>query len=147
MRGIDLAQHTHMSHPKSSSQSEPRGPEGVPVDAPGNDAPAISPHAVSRMHRAEDDREAIENSPEFTDQQAIANDNGHDSERWVPGSPGNGERDDASRGLDVQDPKKGKVNPSHDTHKAAETAPRGRGDGEIMEQPSSESEARDPGAE
>lgn len=99
------------------------------------------------MHRAEDDREAIEHSPDFTDQPTIARDTSNHSQRWVPGSPGSGERDDASRGLDAQDPKNAKANPSHDTHKAPETPPRGLGDGELMEQPKSQSEARDRGAE
>jgi hypothetical protein len=61
-----------MSNP-DNRKTEERGPEGVPVDAPDNDAPAISPHAVSRMHRAEDDREALEHSPDFSDDRSIAN--------------------------------------------------------------------------
>ena len=53
--------HSHTDEP------EPTGPEGVPVDAPGNTAPAISPHAVSRMPRAEDDEVVKEHSPDFSD--------------------------------------------------------------------------------
>lgn len=53
-------------HPNDTP--EPKGPEGVPVDAPGNDGPAISPHAVSRTHRAEDDDKAREHSPDFHDE-------------------------------------------------------------------------------
>jgi hypothetical protein len=55
-------------------EQKPRGPEGVPVDAPDNDGPAISPHAVSRVHRAEDDAAAIEHSPDFTDDRTVADD-------------------------------------------------------------------------
>ncbi|HUE88112.1 MAG TPA: hypothetical protein VMO26_18725 [Vicinamibacterales bacterium] len=134
-----------MSNPKRPPL--PRGPEGVPVDAPDNDAPAVSPHAVSRMHRAENDREAIEHSPEFSDRHNITNEDRREQERWLPGSPGSGRPDDASRGLDGEDTKRGEINPSHDTHKAPEERPRGVGDGELMEQPDSESEAREPGAD
>jgi hypothetical protein len=64
-----------MANPISKpAELEPRGPEDVPVDAPDNDAPAISPHTVSRMHRAEDDRAAFENSPEYSDRRSEAND-------------------------------------------------------------------------
>lgn len=55
---------------------EPRGPEGVPVDAPDNDAPALSPLAVSRTHRAEDDRIARRRSPDFSDAQSVPHDTG-----------------------------------------------------------------------
>lgn len=125
---------------------QPGGPEGVPVDAPGNDGPAISPHAVSRMHRAEDDREAFERSPEYSDVRNVANEDRREQERWLPGSPGSGQRDDPSRGLDAEDTTPRDPNPSHDTHKSPESRPRGRGDGELMEQPRSQGEARDPGA-
>jgi hypothetical protein len=61
-----------MSNPiRKPAELDPRGPEGVPVDAPDNDAPAISPHSVSRMHRAEDDSEAIANSPDFSDAHSL----------------------------------------------------------------------------
>jgi hypothetical protein len=130
---------------KKQPTSVPRGPEGVPVDAPDNDAPALSPHAVSRMPRAEDDAEVFANSPEFTDQPALPTDRGREPQQWVSGSPGSGQRDDASRGLDGDDPRHGEANPSHDTRKAPETAPRGRGDSELMDQPDSTSEAREPG--
>jgi hypothetical protein len=54
--------------PQPNDEPEPKGPEGVPVDAPGNTGPAISPHAVSRTHRAEDDDQAREHSPDFSDE-------------------------------------------------------------------------------
>ena len=131
-----------MSNPKRRPEElGPRGPEGVPVDAPDNDAPALSPHAVSRMHRAEDDPEAFAHSPEFTDEPAIANDDRREKEQWLPGSPGSGQRDDASRGLDSPDTRNREPNPSHHTGKRDTDAPRGRGDGELMEQPSSTAEA------
>jgi hypothetical protein len=136
-----------MSNSKRSPENSPRGPEGVPVDAPDNEGPAISPHAVSRMHRAEDDREAFEHSPEYTDQRQMANEDRREQERWVPGAPGSGGRDDASRGLDAPDMKRREPNPSHHTSKPDAEAPRGRGDGELMEQPKTTKEARDPGAE
>jgi hypothetical protein len=66
-------------------EPEAQGPEGVPVDAPDNTAPAISPHAVSRMPRAEDDRATWEHSPEFSDEQNIAIDDRVSGERWIPG--------------------------------------------------------------
>jgi hypothetical protein len=61
-----------MSNP-DHRKTQDCGPEGVPVDAPDNDAPAISPPAVSRMHRAEDDREALQHSPDFTDDRSVTN--------------------------------------------------------------------------
>ena len=69
---------------KKPAQLDPVGPEGVPVDAPDNTAPAISPHAVSRMHRAEDDPEAWEHSPEYSDEQNRAIDDRTSGERWIP---------------------------------------------------------------
>jgi hypothetical protein len=136
-----------MSNEKQKVELSPRGPEGVPVDAPDNDAPAVSPHAVSRMHRAEADREAFERSPEYSDSPNVANEDRREQEHWAPGSPGSGRRDDASRGLDAPETKHGDPNPSHHTGKADTAAPRGRGDGELMEQPSSTAEARQPGAD
>ena len=133
-----------MSNQKRTPQ--PRGPEGVPVDAPGNDAPAISPHAVSRMHRAENDREVIERSLDFTDNHAGAHDDGAGAEAGPKADRPAGSGD-ADRGLESQAPKSGKPNPSHDTHKSPDARPRGAGDGELMEQPDSESEAREPGAD
>lgn len=122
------------------------GPEGVPLDAPDNEGPAISPQAVSRMHRAEDDRKAIERSPEFSDSTADRVDDRRDQEHWRPGAPGSHAVHDASRGLDAahapRDP-----NPAHDTRKDASASPRGRGDGELQEQPASTQEARQPGAD
>ena len=47
--------------------------------------------------------------------------------------------------IDADDPKNGKANPSHDTHKSPEESPRGLGDGELMEQPDSIAEAHEPG--
>ena len=137
-----------MSNPiRRKDELDPRGPEGVPLDAPDNDAPALSPHAVSRMHRAENDREAFDHSPEYSDERTIANEDRREQERWLPGSPGSGQRDDASRGLDAPDTKRREANPSHHTGKDDTDAPRGRGDGELMEQPGSTAEARDPGAD
>lgn len=80
-----------MSNPiKRPAELEPRGPEGVPVDAPDNDAPALSPLAVSRMHRGEDDDEAFAHSPEYTDDRSVAEDR-RDHERhpdqWDPATP------------------------------------------------------------
>ncbi len=146
LHGIHLAVLTKMSNPTGrSTQTGPRGPEGVPVDAPGNDAPAISPHAVSRMHRAEDDPTAIENSPEFTDQPAVVHPSGHDTKQSDSGAPAS-DGDNARRVLPAEDPKNGRANPSHDTHKSPEEPPRGLGDGELMEQPDSVAKAQEPGA-
>jgi hypothetical protein len=137
-----------MSNPKKRpAELDQRGPEGVPIDAPDNDAPALSPHAVSRMHRAEDDREAFERSPEYSDKRTIANDDRGTQERWLPGSPGSDERSDASRGLDAPDTKNREANPSHGTAKRDSDRPRGRGDGELLDQPGTEREARQRGAD
>ena len=115
------------------------------MDAPGNEAPAISPHAVSRMHRAEDDAVARNDSPEFTDQPAVVHDRGHVPER-AP-SESSGGSSEAVEALADDDPKNGQANPSHGTHKSPETPPRGLGDSELMEQPDSATEAREPGPE
>ena len=64
--------------------AEPLGPEGVPVDAPDNTAPAISPPAVSRMHRAEDDAAAIAQSPDFSDAAGVPDDR-LSAGQWLPG--------------------------------------------------------------
>ena len=136
-----------MSNPiRRKDELDPSGPEGVPLDAPDNEGPAISPHAVSRMHRAEDDREAFAHSPEYSDERTIANEDRREQERWLPGSPGSGQRDDASRGLNAPGTPRD-ANPSHHTSKRDTDAPRGLGDGELMEQPGSAGEARDPGAD
>lgn len=132
---------------KGPAELAPRGPEGVPVDAPGNEGPAISPHAVSRMHRSEDDRVAFEGSPEYHDEPRTANEDRREQERWLPGAPGSGDRDDASRGLDSPDTKNREPNPSHQSGKRDTDAPRGRGDGELMEQPGSTAEAQQQGPE
>src|SRR5918998_6078494 len=96
-----------MSNPiKKSAELDPRGAEGVPVDAPDNDAPAISPQAVSRMHRSEGDVQAFAGSPEYSDRRNIANEDRREQERWLPGAPGSGHADDASRGLDAPDTKR-----------------------------------------
>jgi hypothetical protein len=118
----------------------------MPIDAPGNNAPAISPPAVSRMHRAEDDPIAMANSPEFTEQPAVVSGSGRDTEPQESGSPGS-EGSDAKRTLPADDPKNGQANPSHGTHKSPEERPRGLGDGELMEQPDSVTEAQEPGPE
>jgi hypothetical protein len=55
------------THAKIPEEPEPKGPCGVPVDAPDNEAPAISPPAVSRMPRAEDDEIIREHSRDFSD--------------------------------------------------------------------------------
>jgi hypothetical protein len=96
------------------------------------------------MHRAEDDRQAITHSPDFSDARAVANDRGTDEE-WRPGAPGSGNRTDASRGLDTVEPATREPNPGHHTAKSDTTAPRGAGDGELMEQPRSADEARSRG--
>jgi hypothetical protein len=117
----------------------------VPVDAPDNEAPAISPHAVSRMHRAEDDRIAIENSPEFTDQPVIVRNRGHEPAPPASVPSGTSTGTVANHGRDDEDPKNGEPNPSHGTRKSPDEPPRGLGDGELMEQPDSAAEARKPG--
>ena len=91
-----------MATRKRTTPSQPRGPEGVPVDAPDNSGPAISPQAVSRMHRSEDDDVARDESPEFSDRQSIAHDDRRAQERWIPGAPGGSQHTDASRGLDSE---------------------------------------------
>lgn len=68
-------------------------------------------------------------------------------DRWTPGAPGSGRRDDAARGLGAPDTKARKNNPSHDTAKDAGSPPKGAGDGELREQPASTEEARQPGAD
>jgi hypothetical protein len=99
------------------------------------------------MQRAEDDREAFERSPEYSDHQSMASDDRRNQERWIPGSPGSGGRDDASRGLDAPDTKRREPNPGHDTAKDDTDAPRGRGDSELMDQPGSTAAARQRGAD
>ena len=67
--GTNVARFQGMAQqPIFTDEPEPTGPEGVPVDAPGNTGPAISPHAVSRMSRAEDDEQVKRHSPDFTDE-------------------------------------------------------------------------------
>ena len=113
-----------MSNPiRNQAELDPRGPEGVPVDAPDNDAPAVSPHSVSRLHRAEDDRKAIENSPDFSDAYRQSSDD------RAPHT------------------KPRRQNPGHDTAKEAGAPPKGGGDGELQEQPATQSEARQRGAD
>jgi hypothetical protein len=142
-----LLVHTDMNNPAGrSSKPGPRGAEGVPVDAPDNEAPAISPQAVSRMHRAEDDRIAIENSPEFTDQPLTVRDRHHDPAPAAAVPSGIGPGTVAYHARDDEDPKNGEPNPSHRARKSPDEPPRGLGDGELMEQPDSAAEARNPGA-
>jgi hypothetical protein len=117
------------------------------VDAPGNEAPAISPHAVSSMHRAEDDGAAMESSPEFRDQPAVVHDRGHDPKPSASELSGGSNRGAVASEAVNEDPKNGEANPSHGTHKSPEERPRGLGDGELMEQPDSVTEAREPGPE
>ena len=69
-----------------------------------------------------------------------------DGEEWKHGAPGSGRSDDPARGLDHPDDKGGRANPGHGAPDRPH-APKGRGDGELKEQPSSTSEARDPGAD
>lgn len=132
---------------KKPAQPEPRGAEGVPVDAPGNTGPAISPQAVSRMHRTEDDAEAIAHSPEFSNEHNVAMDDRVGGEHWTPGAPGSGHATDASKGLDTPAPNREDPNPSHDTSKDPSTPPRGLEDGELMEQPKTPDEAHKSGAD
>lgn len=142
----------------NSMNETPRGPEGVPVDAPGNTAPAISPHAVSRMSRAEDDDQTQAHSPEFTDQvpvqpSASAPSAGSTAaapapgpgQRWAHGAPGSGGPDDPTRGLDAAEMPRPEQNPAHDTAKDPSSPPRSAYDGELREQPGSERAARQPG--
>lgn len=97
---------------RKPTSPEPVGPEGVPVDTPDNSAPAISPQAVSRMHRAEDDTEARAGSPEFSDRQSIAHDDRRSQERWIPGSHGD-ERTEPAHQPDAPD-KPGADDPGFD---------------------------------
>jgi hypothetical protein len=137
-----------MANPiRQPAELDPRGPEGVPVDAPDNTAPAISPHTVSRTHRAEDDRTAHEHSPEYSDHRNEHIEDRRPQERWLPGAPGSGDATDVSHGLDSEDTKGGRVNPGHHTHKDPSASPRGRGDGELQEQPRSTEEAQQPGVD
>jgi HAD superfamily hydrolase (TIGR01509 family) len=78
-----------MRQQKNDVGAESMTPAGVPVDAPGNTAPAISPQAVSRMHRAEDDPLAIAQSPDFSDAAQVPDDR-VSSSRWVPGISAHG---------------------------------------------------------
>ena len=132
---------------RKPDELDPRGAEGVPVDAPDNDAPAISPHAVSRMHRSEDDGVAFEHSPEYSDHRNEAIEDRRPQERWLPGAPGSGKADDASRGLDSPENRPTDANPSHHSGKDAGAPPKGRGDGELRDQPGTQGEARQPGAD
>jgi HAD superfamily hydrolase (TIGR01509 family) len=70
---------------KKSARSKDVTRGGAPVDAPGNIAPAISPPAVSRMHRAEDDAAAIAHSPDFSDASAKVVDDRQSAGQWIPG--------------------------------------------------------------
>lgn len=70
---------------KKNSVTTPSGPQGVPLDAPGNSAPAISPPAVSRTHRAEDDDAAVAQSPDFSSDSTKAPDDRLGAGQWIPG--------------------------------------------------------------
>jgi hypothetical protein len=141
---LSLLTDVHMSsHNKRPLEDGPTGPEGVPVDAPGNDAPALSPHAVSRTHRAENDATAISRSPDFTDDRGGA-DNRHVQQR-EPADRYATRHDEPAEGLKTDKPSPREPNPGHHVAKDDHAAPRGRGDGELMEQPGSTSEARQPG--
>jgi hypothetical protein len=99
------------------------------------------------MHRAEDDSETLAQSPDFSDHRAIARDEDRELKRWLPGTPEDSQRDAASRGLDAANTTNRDVNPGHHPRKRDTDAPRGLGDGELMEQPASTAEARQPGAD
>ena len=75
-----------MSNPDNRTKKDV-GPEGVPLDAPDNDAPAISPHAVSRTHRAEEDAEALEHSRDFRDERSVAHEDGEQEPSPSEASP------------------------------------------------------------
>ena len=68
---INPAMDTHKKREQGQEQrtgeDKARTPVGVPVDAPDNDGPAISPQAVSRMPRAEDDEFVRKHSRDFSD--------------------------------------------------------------------------------
>lgn len=87
---MSTGSHTRDSSRPAEPQSdrpvepEPRGAEGVPLDAPDNTAPAIAPEAVSRMHRAEDDAIAFRRSPEFNDERTRAIDDRRRQDSWLP---------------------------------------------------------------
>jgi hypothetical protein len=135
-----------MTNSTKPGKKGPTGPEGMPVDAPGNDGPALSPHAVSRMHRAEDDEQAMAGSPDYTDDRSVAHETPHEARREAEGwqQPPTTGRDEATRELHSSTPPKG-TNPSHHTAKSDTAPPRGLGDGELMEQPDSAAEAQQPG--
>jgi HAD superfamily hydrolase (TIGR01509 family) len=69
---------------KTIAREDAAAPQGVPVDAPDNTAPAISPPAVSRVHRAEDDAAAIARSPDFSDSASVPDDR-VSAGQWIPG--------------------------------------------------------------
>ena len=69
---------------KKSITTKPSGPQGVPLDAPDNTAPAIGPQAVSRMHRSEDDAAAVAQSLDFSDAASVPDDRVSASQ-WIPG--------------------------------------------------------------
>jgi hypothetical protein len=66
---------------------------------------------------------------------------------WTKNAPGSQKRDDPARGLDTPDRKKPVENPAHGTHKDMNDAARDEGEPELQDQPASQSEARDPGAD
>ena len=70
---------------KKAVTTQPAGPLGVPLDSPDNSAPAISPPAVSRMHRAEDNDAAAAQSPDFSNDSAKVPDDRLGAGQWIPG--------------------------------------------------------------
>jgi len=66
--------------------------------------------------------------------------------KWKDNAPGSGKTDDPARGLDAPD-QKPVPNPSHGTRKDISQQVRQQGEPELQEQPATQSEARDPGAD
>ena len=70
---------------KNTGTTQPAGSQGTPLDSPDNSAPAISPPAVSRMHRAEDDEAAVAQSPDFSSDSSKVPDDRIGAGQWIPG--------------------------------------------------------------
>jgi hypothetical protein len=64
---MDTHKKSEQEQEQRTGENSARTPVGVPVDAPDNDGPAISPQAVSRMPRAEDDEFVRKHSRDFSD--------------------------------------------------------------------------------
>lgn len=136
---------------KPTTDTAARGAEGVPLDAPDNDAPAISPQAVSSTHRAEDDAAARAGSPDFSETPAGGAGPAlrQPSTRATGSERGSTSASDSNSSavkdsLASQESAKASrdANPGHGTRKEPTVAPRGAGDGELQEQPGSITEAR-----